>query len=128
MGGGVSLEQNFSMEFYSEYHPRFKGELSITFVNRTQKSLSDYRILLMVKKNILEPFTPANTTEHILRFVDGSDEVTLPLRNLGFTLMVCQDDFDENTTDWDVKNSKSWITFDGAEFDAKVLSFKFCAI
>jgi hypothetical protein len=121
---GMTSAPCASVQFSSEYHPRFNGELSITLVNKTQKGLSHYRVLLMVKKNMKEPFTPANVTENILRFADSDDEVTFPLRNLGFTLMICQGDFDDVSTEFDIKTSRAWVVFDGAEFCKNARSFK----
>lgn len=117
----------FSVEPSTEYHPRFNGLLSLSLVNATRNSLSNYRIVAMVKKNIHEPFTPGNVTEHLWSFVAESDEVVLPLLNLGFTLVIYRGCFDDVTPDRDVidnENSEQVFMLDGEELDQSIQSLR----
>ncbi len=120
----------FSVELLTEYHPRFNGLLSLSLVNATRNSLSDYRIVAMVKKNIHEPFTPGNVAEHLWSFVDDSEEVVLPLLNLGFTLVIYRGDFDDVRSDRDVidnDNSEQMFMLDGEELDQSIQSLRLIA-
>lgn len=117
----------FSVEHLTEYHPRFNGLLSLSLVNASRNSLSNYRIVAMVKKNIHEPFTPGNVTEHLWSFIAESDEVVLPLLNLGFTLVIYRGDFDDVRSDRDVidnDNSEQVFMLDGEEINQSIQSLR----
>ncbi len=114
----------------TEYQPRLPGLLSVSLLNATGHSLSNYRIVAMVKKNIREPFTPGNVTEHLWRFVAEGDEVVLPLLNLGFTLVIYRGDFDDVKPDRDVidsDTSEHVFMLDGDEIDVDVRSLRLTA-
>lgn len=120
----ASSDPIFSVEHSFEFHPRLNGLLSISLKNATQNSLNNYRIAAMVKKNIHEPFTPGNITEHVWKFVAEDDEVVLPLSNLGFTLVIYQGDFDGDAPDCEAVDKKIVFMFDGEELDQSVQSLR----
>lgn len=118
------------MEKFTEYHPRLPGLLSISLLNATGHSLSNYRIIAMVRKNIHEPFVPGNVTESVWRFVAESDEVVLPLLNLAFTLVIYRGGFDDIKPDRDVidsDTSEHVFMLDGEELDVDVRSLRLTA-
>lgn len=66
-------------------------------------------------------------TEHLWRFVGESDEVVLPLRNLGFMLVIYRGEFDDIQPDRDIidsDNSKQVFLLDGEELDPFVQSLR----
>jgi hypothetical protein len=114
----------FSVEYSFEFHPKLDGFLSISLKNATQNSLNNYRIVAMVKKDIQGFFVPGNITEHVWRFVAEDDEVVLPLRNLGFTLVIYRGDFDGDILGFEAIDKKMVFMLDGDEIDQSVQSLR----
>ena len=122
-----AFDPRFSVEEFTEYHSRLPGLLSISLLNATGHSLSNYRIIAMVKKNIHEPFVPGNVTESVWRFVADDAEVVLPLLNLAFTLVIYRGDFDGVKPDRDVidsDTSEPVFMLDGEELDSSVKALR----
>ncbi|MBH1989911.1 MAG: hypothetical protein I8H80_01900 [Alphaproteobacteria bacterium] len=123
-------DPRFAVEKFTEYHPRLPGLLSISLLNATGDSLSNYRIIAMIKKNIHESFVPGNVTESVWRFVADDAEVVLPLLNLAFTLVIYRGDFDGVKPDRDVidsDTSEHVFMLDGEELDISARALRLTA-
>ena len=120
----------FSVESSNNFHPKYKNFLTISFQNATGHSLRNHRIFVMQLIDLHEPYVPGNVVEHIWSFVDDTEEVVLPLLNLGLTLAVYRGRFNEEISDRAVieaRESKQVYIFDGAEMNADIKAIRLIA-
>lgn len=101
------LEYVFSHESSTTSHHRYGGLLTMSLLNQTGHKLDQYRILMMVKKDLFLPFTPSNVIEQVWRISGEESEVVLPLMNLDFSLVVYRGHFDDKICDREVMESDS---------------------
>jgi hypothetical protein len=120
----------FSVEPSNSFHPRYGNLLTISFQNSTGHSLRNHRIFAMQLIDLNESYVPGNVVEHIWSFVDDTEEVVLPLLNLGLTLAVYRGQFNEEIPDLvviEASASKQVFIWDGAEMNLDIKAIRLIA-